>query len=148
MGSKQRHRAHLGKASVIMCHHRGVRAVQLLDNLKALIELSEDVHHRAGEQSMLRCLLKLQTEEQEDIFFTLTQIKKQTVSLRCVPPSDSYVLPFFHLMHRILQILILNLHLFDVLLFLHLIYSTKGSAPTCNYVTSFYHFLNDFYESR
>lgn len=68
MGSKQRHGAHLGKASVIMCHHRGVRAVQFVDNLKALIELSEDVHHRAGEQSMLRCLLKLQTEEQQDIF--------------------------------------------------------------------------------
>lgn len=59
-----------------MRHHRGVRAVQFLDNLKALIELSEDVHHRAGEQSMLRSLLELQTEEQEDIFFTLTQIKK------------------------------------------------------------------------
>lgn len=51
-----------------MCHHGGVGAVQFLDNLKALVELSEDVHHRAGEQSVLRRLLKLQKEEQEDTF--------------------------------------------------------------------------------
>lgn len=66
-----------------MCHHRGVRAVQLLDNLKALIELSEDVHHRAGEQSMLRCLLKLQTEEQEDIFYFDTNKKTNSLPTLC-----------------------------------------------------------------
>ena len=55
-------RSHLGEASVIMGHHSGVGAVQLLDDLKALVELSEDVYHRAGEQSVLRRLLELQVE--------------------------------------------------------------------------------------
>lgn len=58
--------SHLGEAAVIVGHHRGVRAVQFLDNLKALVELSEDVHHRAGEQSMLRRLLELHKEGRGD----------------------------------------------------------------------------------
>ena len=62
----QRPASHLGEASVIMSHHRRVGAVQLLDDLKALVELSEDVHHRAGEQRVLRRLLELQAEGRED----------------------------------------------------------------------------------
>lgn len=41
----------------------GIRALQLLNNLKALVELREHVHHGAGEQSVLRCLLKLRRRE-------------------------------------------------------------------------------------
>lgn len=58
--------SHLGKAAVIVGHHSGVRTVQLLNNLKALVELCEDVHHRAGEQGVLRRLLELQAEGRED----------------------------------------------------------------------------------
>ena len=43
-----------------MPHNLGVRALKLLDNLKALVKLGEDVHHGAGEQGMLRGLLELQ----------------------------------------------------------------------------------------
>lgn len=60
--------SHLGEAPVIMGHHGGVGAVQFLDDLEALVELSEDVHHRAGEQSVLRRLLELQVDGQEDKF--------------------------------------------------------------------------------
>ena len=49
-----------------MSHDLGVRTVQFLDDLKALVELGEDVHHRAGEKSMLRCLLELGGEGDED----------------------------------------------------------------------------------
>lgn len=57
---------HLGEAPVVVGDHGGVGAVQLLDDLEALVELSEDVHHRAGEQSVLRRLLELQAEGGED----------------------------------------------------------------------------------
>lgn len=51
----------LGEAAVVLAHHGGVGTVQLLDDLKALVELREDVHHRAGEESVLRRRLELQT---------------------------------------------------------------------------------------
>ena len=54
----QRH-AYLCKACAEQSEHIGVWAVQLLDDLKALVELREDVHHGAGEQSMLRGLQEL-----------------------------------------------------------------------------------------
>lgn len=44
---------HLGKAPHIVPHDLGVRAFKFLDDLKALVELGEDVHHRAGKQGML-----------------------------------------------------------------------------------------------
>lgn len=37
----------------------GVWAFQLPDDLKALIELREDIHHRTGKECMLWCLLEL-----------------------------------------------------------------------------------------
>lgn len=43
-----------------MAHDLGVRTLQLFDDLEALVKLGEDVHHGAGEQGMLRCLLELQ----------------------------------------------------------------------------------------
>lgn len=49
----------LGEAAVVLAHHGGVGTLQLLDDLKALVELREDVHHRAGEQSVLRRRLEL-----------------------------------------------------------------------------------------
>lgn len=58
--------AHLGEAAVVVGHHRRVWAVQFLDDLKTLVELSEDVHHWAGEQSMLRRLLELHEEGRVD----------------------------------------------------------------------------------
>ena len=57
--------SHLGEASVVMSHHGRVGTVQLLDDLKALVELREDVDHGAGEQSVLRRLLELQQEDEE-----------------------------------------------------------------------------------
>lgn len=51
--------SYLGEAPVVLAHHRGVGAVQLLDDLKALVELGEDVYHWAGEQSMLGRRLEL-----------------------------------------------------------------------------------------
>lgn len=55
-------KAHLGEAPVVLGHHGRVGAVQLLDDLEALVELREDVHNRAGEQSVLRRLLELKQE--------------------------------------------------------------------------------------
>ena len=60
--SMSRFPSHLGETSVVVGHHGGVGAVQLPDDLKALVELSEDVHHRAGEQGVLGRLLELQAD--------------------------------------------------------------------------------------
>lgn len=51
--------AHLGKTSHVVPHNLGVGALQLLDDLKALVELGENVHHGAGEEGVLRGLLEL-----------------------------------------------------------------------------------------
>lgn len=53
---------YLGEAAAVVSHDVRVGTFQFLDDLKALVELSEDVHHRAGEQSVLRRLLELQVE--------------------------------------------------------------------------------------
>lgn len=50
---------YLGEAATVLSHDVGVGAFQLLDDLKALVELREDVHHGAGEQGVLRRLLEL-----------------------------------------------------------------------------------------
>lgn len=42
-----------------MSHNLWIWALQLLDDFKALVELGEDVDHRAGEEGVLRCLLEL-----------------------------------------------------------------------------------------
>lgn len=44
---------HLGKTPAVEGHDFGVGTLQFLDDLKALVELGEDVHHRTGEESML-----------------------------------------------------------------------------------------------
>ena len=51
---------HLCKAAHEVGQSMWVGALQLLDDLKALIELREHVHHRAGEQSVLRRHLELE----------------------------------------------------------------------------------------
>lgn len=51
--------AHLGKPSHVVPHNLGIGALQLLDDLKALVELGEHIHHRAGEECVLRGLLEL-----------------------------------------------------------------------------------------
>lgn len=51
--------AHLGKPSHVVPHNLGIRALQLLDDLKALVELGENIHHGAGEERVLRGLLEL-----------------------------------------------------------------------------------------
>lgn len=63
-------RSDLGEAAVVLAHHGGVGTVQLLDDLKALIELREDVHHRAGEQSVLRRRLELRTTKGNGKIYT------------------------------------------------------------------------------
>ena len=45
-----------------MRHDTGVRTFQFLDDLKALVELGEDIHHRTREESMLRRLQELEDE--------------------------------------------------------------------------------------
>lgn len=61
------HRVYLGEAPAVLSHDVWVRALQFPDDLKALIELGEDVDHGAGEQSVLRCLLELpRVDEEED----------------------------------------------------------------------------------
>lgn len=45
--------AHLGKPSHVVPNNLGVRALELLDDLEALVELGEDVHHRAREECVL-----------------------------------------------------------------------------------------------
>lgn len=45
--------AHLSKPSHVVPNNLGIRALKLLDDLKALVELGEDIHHGAGEESML-----------------------------------------------------------------------------------------------
>lgn len=64
-------------------------------------------------------------------FYFDTNKTKQTVSLRCVPPCWLVRPPLlsFNVPHSS-NTNIKPTSLFDVLLFLHLIYSTKGSAPT------------------
>lgn len=44
---------HLGEAAAVEGHDFGVGTLQFLDDLKALVELGEDVHHRTGEESVL-----------------------------------------------------------------------------------------------
>ena len=52
---------HVGKLSLknrrlfcgVVPHNLGVRTLEFLDDLKALVELGEDIHHGAGEQGML-----------------------------------------------------------------------------------------------
>lgn len=52
-------RAHLGEAAAVLSQDVRVGTIQFPDDLEALVELCKDVHHRAGEQRMLRCLLEL-----------------------------------------------------------------------------------------
>jgi len=55
--------AHLGKPSHVVPNNLGVRALQFLDDLEALVELGEDVHHGAREERVLRRLLELGERE-------------------------------------------------------------------------------------
>lgn len=52
--------AHLGKPPHVVPNNLRVRALKLLDDLKALVELGEDVHHGAREKRVLRRLLELE----------------------------------------------------------------------------------------
>lgn len=56
---------YLGEAFHTVAYDLGVRTLQLADDLKALVELREDIHHGAGEQSMLRSHLELLGERRE-----------------------------------------------------------------------------------
>lgn len=49
----------LCKAAHEVSQRLWIRTLQLLDDLKTLVELSEHIHHGAGEEGVLRCLLKL-----------------------------------------------------------------------------------------
>lgn len=52
-GEGRESRGHLSKPPHVLGKDVGVRAFQLSDDLKALVELCEDVHHRAGKECML-----------------------------------------------------------------------------------------------
>lgn len=45
--------SHLGKSFHIVANDLRIRTLQFANDFKALIELGEHVHHRAGEQSVL-----------------------------------------------------------------------------------------------
>lgn len=45
--------SHLGKSLHVVADNLRVGTLQFADDFKALIELREHVHHRAGEQSVL-----------------------------------------------------------------------------------------------
>lgn len=51
--------AHPGEAAAVLGCDLGVGALQLPDDLEALVELREDVDHGAGEEGVLGCLLEL-----------------------------------------------------------------------------------------
>lgn len=51
--------SYLGEAATVQSQDVWVGTLQLPDDLEALVELGEDVHHGAGEQSVLRRLLEL-----------------------------------------------------------------------------------------
>lgn len=53
---------HLSKPLHVIPNNLRIRTFQLPDDLKALVELREDVHHRTGEERVLRRLLELQGE--------------------------------------------------------------------------------------
>lgn len=53
---------HLGESAAVEGHDFGVGTFQFLDDLKALVELGEDVHHRTGKEGVLGRLLELETE--------------------------------------------------------------------------------------
>lgn len=54
--------SYLGEAATVLSQDVWVGTLQLPDDLKALVELGEDVHHGAGEQRVLRCLLELRQQ--------------------------------------------------------------------------------------
>lgn len=58
----RRRSGHLGEAAAVLSQDAGVGTLQFPDDLKALVELGEDVDHGAGEQSVLRRLLELTHE--------------------------------------------------------------------------------------
>lgn len=51
-GGREGH-GHLSKSPHVVGKDVGVWAFQLSDDLKALVELCEDVHHRAGKECVL-----------------------------------------------------------------------------------------------
>lgn len=57
--------AHLGKSFHVVADDLRIRTLQLADDFEALVELGEDVHHRAGEQSVLRRHLELEGQKKE-----------------------------------------------------------------------------------
>ena len=57
--------SHLGESLHVVPNNLRVGTLQFADDFKALIELREHVHHRAGEQSVLWCDLELENEKKE-----------------------------------------------------------------------------------
>lgn len=55
--------SHLGESLHVVAYDLRVGTLQFADDFKTLIELREHVHHRAGEQSVLRRDLELQNEK-------------------------------------------------------------------------------------
>lgn len=56
---------HLGKSFHVVADDLGIRTLQLADDFEALVELGEDVHHGAGEQSVLRRHLELDSQKKK-----------------------------------------------------------------------------------
>lgn len=58
---------YLSKPPIVVSNNDRVWALQLLNDLKALVELGEHIHHWAREQSVLRCLLELKQKYKESL---------------------------------------------------------------------------------
>lgn len=61
-GPRQRAKTHLCESFHVVANDLRVGTLQLTDDFKALIELGEHVHHGAGEQSVLRRDLELESQ--------------------------------------------------------------------------------------
>lgn len=59
--------SHLGKSFHIVADDLRIRTLKFANYFKALIELGEHVHHRAGEQSVLWRDLELESEKREPV---------------------------------------------------------------------------------
>ena len=66
-------KTHLGKPPHVVTNDLRVWTLELADDLEALVELGEHVHHGAGEQGVLRSHLELQVQTDREGLEDTTQ---------------------------------------------------------------------------
>lgn len=91
---------YLGEAATVLGHDGRVRTFQFLYDFKALVELGENIHHRAGEQSMLRCLLELRWQRRKTPTNTLKSLIITTHNELCLYlKMYGYVKMYFYILN-------------------------------------------------